>query len=292
MEQPTHAASPARAAVTDTAPSAAPRRRRRREPRGGAPPATREAYRAAPRPTTNHRLTASPGPCTICPMLRMRRALAELAVCATCTLAPLSWTSGALAADASPEQLQFAAQEHDLGYRAYTAKSYEEAATHFENAFFAAPNPAELRSAIRARREAGQIAHAATLAVIGKRRYPGEAAMVKLADETIAEARPKVFEVHATSSVECSVAVDDKVVAGEKLREYRFFVDQGRQELVFGWSEGRSKRVPIDAKAGGTQSFALEPPPLPPHPHIDQPSPELPPPAPKPLGPAVFFAGA
>jgi len=225
-------------------------------------------------------------------MFRLRRVLAELAVCAMCALAPLSWASGALAADASPEQLQFAAQEHDLGYRAYTAKSYEEAATHFENAFFAAPNPAELRSAIRARREAGQIAHAATLAVVGKRRYPGEAALVKLADETIAEARPKVFEVHATSSVECSVAVDDKVVPGEKLREYRFFVDPGRHELVFGWSEGRSKRVPIDAKAGGTQSFALEPPPPPPHPHIDQPTADLPPPAPKPLGPAVFFVGA
>jgi hypothetical protein len=40
------------------------------------------------------------------------------------------------------EQTDFAAREHDPGYRAYKANGYEEAAVHFENAFFAAPNPA------------------------------------------------------------------------------------------------------------------------------------------------------
>ncbi len=42
------------------------------------------------------------------------------------------------------DQIQFAARELDLGYRAYMDKQYDQAATHFENAFFAAPNPAEL----------------------------------------------------------------------------------------------------------------------------------------------------
>jgi len=202
----------------------------------------------------------------------------------------LASAPAARAADAAPEQLQFAAQEHDLGYRAYVAKSFDDAATHFENAFFAAPNPAELRSAIRARREGGQLARAATLSAIGQRKYAGEAALVKLAEETIAEARLKVFEVHVISSLECSVAVDDKMVASEKLRDYRFFVDPGKRELVFGWTEGRTKRVPIDAKAGAGQTLTLEPPPIP-----VKPPPELPPapePAPKPLGPVVFLVGA
>ena len=193
--------------------------------------------------------------------------------------------------DVAPEQLQFAAQEHDLGYRAYVAKSFDEAATHFENAFFAAANPAELRSAIRARREGGQLARAATLSAIGQRRYPGETALIKLADETIAEARPKVFEVHATSTLECNVAVDDKVVTTEKLRDYRFFVDPGKHELVFGWTEGRTKRVPIDAKAGATQALTLEPPPIP----VKPPPVEPPPPVSvtsRPLGPVVFLIGA
>src|ERR1019366_1772036 len=153
----------------------------------------------------------------------MRRLPALLVVCA---LASVSWE--AIAADSSPEQIQFAAQEHDLGYRAYVAKSFDEAATHFENAFFAGPNPAELRSAIRARREGGQLARAATLSAIGQRKYASETSLVKLADETIAEARLKVFEVHVISPLECSAAVDDKVVASEKLRDYRFFVDPGK----------------------------------------------------------------
>jgi hypothetical protein len=160
----------------------------------------------------------------------------------------------------SPEQIQFAAHEHDLGYRAYVARQYDEAATHFENAFFAAPNPAELRSAVRARRAAGQLARAATLAAIGQRKYPDDAALGKLAAEIIAEARPHVFEVHITSSLECNVAVDEKIVAGEKVKDFRFFVDPGKHELLVGWSEDRTRRVLIDARAAGGQTLTLEPP--------------------------------
>jgi hypothetical protein len=100
-----------------------------------------------------------------------------------------------------------------------------------------------------------------------------------------------VFEVHATSPLECNVAVDDKVVTSEKLRDYRFFVDPGKHELVFGWSEGRTKRVAIDARAGATRAVTLEPPPMPVKPPPDEPPPP-PPVATKPLGPVVFLIGA
>jgi hypothetical protein len=81
------------------------------------------------------------------------------------------------------------------------------------------------------------------------------------------------------------------VVTSEKSRDYRFFVDPGKHELVFGWDEGRTRHVPIDAKAGATQALTLEPPPVP-----VKPPPELPPPPPpvatRPLGPVVFLIGA
>jgi hypothetical protein len=229
----------------------------------------------------------------------MRRALrwaGVLAVCAVASLPAVAWAPDARAADATPEQLQFAAQEHDLGYRAYVAKSFDEAATHFENAFFAAPNPAELRSAIRARREGGQLARAATLSAIADRRYPGDAALAKLATETFALARPKTHEVRVSSSLECSVAVDDKVVTTEKAREFFFFVDPGKHELLFGWGEGRRKVVPLDATAGGSRVLKLEPPPAPatvPAP-MKPPAEEGRPPtvSPRPLGPVVFLVGA
>jgi hypothetical protein len=214
----------------------------------------------------------------------MRRLVALLA------MGTLSWAPVARAADASPEQLQFAAQEHDLGYRAYVAKQFDEAATHFENAFFAAPNPAELRGAIRARREAGEPARAATLAALGQRKFGSDAALGKLADETIAEARPKVFEVHVASPDECNVAVDAKVVTAERARDFRFFVDPGKHQLLVGWSEQRSTKVDVEAKAGGSQTLNLQPPPPPPRPPPVEHPVEVA--HTRPLGPAVFLIGA
>ncbi|HEY8041094.1 MAG TPA: hypothetical protein VIF15_14910 [Polyangiaceae bacterium] len=224
-------------------------------------------------------------------MRRIARVGALLAVCA------LAWSPAAGAADTTPgsDQIQFAAHEHDLGYRAYVAKQFDEAATHFENAFFAAPNPAELRSAVRARHDAGQLARAATLAAIGQRKYPDDAALGKLAEETVAEARPKVYEIHITSPDECNVAVDEKVVAAERVKDFRFFVDPGKHTLLVGWTEDRSLRVPIDARAGGTQALTLQAPPPPARPVESSTAgggPEGPPPATKPLGPVVFLVGA
>jgi hypothetical protein len=227
-------------------------------------------------------------PLLTCTIQFMRRAPALLVVCALGASALASPASAW--ADAAPDQVQFAAQEHDLGYRAYVAKSFDDAATHFENAFFAAPNPAELRSAIRARREAGQLARAATLSAIAAGRYPEDAALAKLAAETISQARPKTHEVHVVSPLECNVAVDEKVVVSQKARDYSFFVDPGKHELVFGWGDGRSKTVPLDAKAGASQVLRLDPPPMPVKPPPEQPA--VPPVATRPLGPVVFLIGA
>ncbi len=208
------------------------------------------------------------------------------------------------------DQIQFAAHEHDLGYRAYLAKLYGEAATHFENAFFAAPNPAELRYAIRARHDAAELARAATLAAIGQRKFAADASMSKLADDVIAEARSSVYEVRILSEAECSVAVDERIVAVEKVKTFRFFVTSGKHELRVSWSDDRTKTVAIDAKPGASQTLELEPPaaaPSPPQPNVPvapplpivtvpplvpPPAPAAPPPSPKPLGPAPFVVAA
>ncbi|HLK36695.1 MAG TPA: hypothetical protein VKU41_08070 [Polyangiaceae bacterium] len=200
----------------------------------------------------------------------MHRAAVMLTVCA---LAGAPGSAGA--ADAAPtqaepgaDQIQFAAQEHDLGYRAYVERRYDEAATHFENAFFAAPNPAELRSAIRARREGGDLARAATLAGISERRFPSDPASAQLAADVIAQARPKVYEVRLVSPTPCSVAVDEKAVTNERLSEVHFFVSSGKHELLVSWADtDRSERVPLEAAAGGAQTLRFAPsPPAPPPP--------------------------
>ena len=218
----------------------------------------------------------------------MRRIAAVLTLSA---LATVAWAPVAHASDATPAQLQFAAQEHDLGYRAYSAKNYDEAASHFENAYFAAPNPVELGAAIKARRTAGEAARAATLSAIGQRKFPDDAALGKIADETITAARPKVFEVKITSAEECNVAVDSKVVAAEKATTVHFFVDPGKHDLLVGWSDDRSKHVAIEGTAGGSQALEVTSPPV-----IAKPPPggggTPTPPSSKPFGPAVFIVGA
>ncbi|HEX4446876.1 MAG TPA: hypothetical protein VH044_09075 [Polyangiaceae bacterium] len=202
------------------------------------------------------------------------------------------------------DQIQFAAREHDLGYRSYLDKQYDEAASHFENAFFAAPNPVELRSAVRARRDAGELARAATLAAIGLRRFPGDPATGKVAADVIAQARPHVFELQISSPAEYSVAIDDKIVAVERAKVSRLFVNPGAHEVLVSWSDDRNTRIPIEGKEGGTQSLELEPPASSsPPPPVVAPSPPpvptppvavevQPPPPPKPFGPAVFITGA
>jgi hypothetical protein len=237
----------------------------------------------------------------------------------------LAFSSSARAADAPPDgspaeaaanapgadQIQFAAREHDLGYRAYLDKQYDEAASHFENAFFAAPNPAELRSAIRARKDAGELARAATLAAIGQRRFPSDAATSKFATDTVALARPHVYEVDLVSSAEYSAAIDAKIVSAERVKESRLFMNPGAHELLVSWSDGRNESVSINATEGGSETLHLDPPvpPAPPAPIPPAPAPApplapapapqtpplestTPPPATKPFGPAVFITGA
>jgi hypothetical protein len=188
------------------------------------------------------------------------------------------------------EQLQFAAHEHDLGYRAYVAKQYDEAATHFENAFFAAPNPFELRYAIRARKAAHELARAATLAALGERKFADDATTTKLSEETITEARPTVLEVQIESPEGFSVAIDDKVVVAEKAKSVRLFTSPGRHELLVSWADDRNRRTAVEGKEGASQTLFLEAPPAtpaspPPPPSTATvtplpPPPPLPPPAP------------
>jgi hypothetical protein len=244
-----------------------------------------------------------------------RSAIAGLSVAMAFAWVPRAQAAGpapdALAEAPPPppgaDQIQFAAREHDLGYRAYLDKQYDEAASHFENAFFAAPNPAELRSAIRSRRDAGELARAATLAAIALRRYPSDAATSKVASDTIAQARAHVYEVELSSSAEYSVAIDAKIVSAERATESRVFMNAGAHELLVSWSDDRNERIPIQATEGGSQTLHLDPPqspaptpPPPPVPPPPVPPPPLPtaaavvapPPAAKPFGPAVFITGA
>lgn len=206
-------------------------------------------------------------------------------------------------AQPSPERIKAAAEEFDRGRRAYLAKDFEQAAIHFENAYRDAPRAETLRLAIRARRDAKQIARAATLAAIAQARYPDDAASMQFAKETLDSAAPQLHEYDIDCSSECAIAADGRVVSQSDALHHRIFLDPGAHDLGVSFGEGRSTEKKVDAKKGGKETLSFEapppakvetPPPPPPDPNRDKPPPQAPPPKveDKPFGPLVFFVGA
>jgi len=186
------------------------------------------------------------------------------AACIGLLSALLATTTAALADDATPnaERLRSAAGEYDAGRRAFGEKDYEGAATHFENAFHDAANASALRSAIRARRKAGQLARAATLANLASVRYPKDAATVATVREVMKEAHTKLHRVTLRCTPDCGVAADGRAISSEDAAETVFYLDPGDHALVVSWSADRNKSSTLKAAAGGDDSFEFEAPPV------------------------------
>src|SRR5216683_7492913 len=126
--------------------------------------------------------------------MRMQSCAGWLALAATMT-----WGASTIAAPPpDAERLKIAAEEFDAGRRAFKTKDFENAAIHFENADRDAPSPEALQSAIRGRKEAGQIARALTLSAWGLARYPNEKAFADYARQLIGESEKSMHKTTLT----------------------------------------------------------------------------------------------
>lgn len=218
----------------------------------------------------------------------MRSAASFSLVAAIVVGAPL-----ARAAPPSAERIKSAAAEYDAGRRAFTDGKFEEAAVHFENAFHDAPNAQTLRNAIRARKQANQLARAGTLALLAQDHYADDEPTLQVAKETIAEASPKLFKLTVVCEPECGVTADGRVVSLEDAKRFSFYMQPGPHAVVVSWQGDRSKSLDIKAKEGQTLEQSLVAPPMPivvtPPNGNGVVGPTEPPPANKPFGPAVFI---
>jgi hypothetical protein len=151
----------------------------------------------------------------------------------------------------SVQEIRSAATEYDAGRRAFVDKDYDGAAAHFENAFHDAPSAEALRNAIRARRRAGQLARAATLAELASLRYPKDAPTGIVVRETLAESANKLHKVTLTCSPECGVAADGRAVTLVDATQTVFFFEPGTHDLSVSWSNDRTKVQKFVARAGG-----------------------------------------
>jgi hypothetical protein len=174
-------------------------------------------------------------------------------------------SSVAFAADKAPsaERIKSAAAEYDAGRRAFTDGKYEDAAVHFENAYHDAPNAQTLRNAIRARKQASQLARAATLAVIAQQNYSDDEPTMQIVKETLAEAGPKLFKLSVTCDVDCGVAADGHIVSLEDARRFSIFLQPGPHSVVVSWPGDRSKSLDIKAKEGQALEQSFVAPPMP-----------------------------
>lgn len=198
----------------------------------------------------------------------------------------------------TPDRVRAAEEEYDAGRRAFLADQFEAAATHFENAYRDAPRSQVLRNAIRSREKAGQLARAATLADLALRRYPADPQTRELADEVLASAKGKLYELRVRCVPECGLTADGKVVSVGDARLFSVYLQPGPHSLTFGFGEGRGVQRSIQARAGVSDELAVEPPPVakaPPPPVADpQPRPGPGEPATQRSGglsPAVFYVG-
>src|SRR6476469_8115305 len=139
--------------------------------------------------------------------MRLRSHVGWLALATTMT-----WGVFANAAAPDAERLKTAAEEFDAGRRAFKLKDFENSAIHFENADRDAPSPEALQSAIRARKEAGHSARAATLSANALSRYPADKQLGEYARQVLAESERLLYRVSVGCSPDCTIIVDNKVM--------------------------------------------------------------------------------
>jgi hypothetical protein len=168
----------------------------------------------------------------------------------------------AKAAAPDAERLKTAAEEFDAGRRAFKLKDYEGSAVHFENADRDAPSPEALQSAIRGRKEAGQIARALTLSAWGLVRYPNEKGFSDYAKGLIGESERSLYKLTVNCSPDCTVIVDSKVLPFGETAAGVVYLDPGPHQLQAGWSYNRHKNADVNAVAAQAGKLTFEAPPV------------------------------
>jgi hypothetical protein len=128
-----------------------------------------------------------------------------------------------------------AARAFAQGQQAVLEGDPERAADRFELANSIVPSREALRSAIRAHRQAGQLARAATLAEKLLVDYSADTTSSDLATEVLAEAKKTFGRVKLTCKTGCTVSVDGLAIAPVKGSQQVFYLPPGEQVLRLGF---------------------------------------------------------
>ncbi|MGE0322098.1 MAG: hypothetical protein AB7S68_07335 [Polyangiaceae bacterium] len=175
----------------------------------------------------------------------------------------LSLNAGAQSDAPSPEDIKAAGKAFDQGRKHYKDGELVEAAEQFEAADQAAPSATALMLALRARKEAGQMDRAATLARLALDRHSDDEKLRKLAEETLAETQGKFFELTVNCDEPCTLVVGTRLVHGKAASKRVLYLKDSKISVRAGWSKERIATQDIKGAPGGSGELTFKAPPIP-----------------------------
>jgi hypothetical protein len=194
---------------------------------------------------------------------RARAGVARAILAAGLGLAVLSAGTPARAQD----DVAAAANAFTRAQRAELAGDHERAAQLYELADSIAPTPEAMRSALRARLNAGQHALAATRAEALLARYPDDAESKALAEKTLAKLAKELGRYEVTCQPKaCVVLVDGEAAGTDALATHVVYLEPGAHELAAAFGERHTPPRKVEVQADERQSVSFDEPPPPPKP--------------------------
>ena len=184
----------------------------------------------------------------------------EQIVCAAVVAVVLCNVGVAAAQDAAPSAtaIRRAAEDFDIGRKAYRSEEYVEAAEHFESADARAPNSKALEFAIRSRRKAEQFDRAATLAALALQQYPDDARLRELAEEVIEESSEQLHRVSILCDSPCELVLGSTLVHGPPTTDRALYLMPGGHVLRASWPDSTTVTAQVEATAGGSSEANLK----------------------------------
>jgi hypothetical protein len=189
-------------------------------------------------------------------MARCTRTVHGALVALGISLSTLCATQPAFAQDVAAAANAFArAQKAEL------AGDHAAAAELYELADSLAPAPEALRSALKARKAAGDLPAAAVLAEALLRRHADEKRSKELADATIAEAKEKLmrYEVKCQPRA-CSVIIDGAAAGTEPKDAHVFYIEPGKHAISASFGSVQADAQSIEGEAGSDGSLTFDAP--------------------------------
>lgn len=159
-----------------------------------------------------------------------------------------------------PAKVKAASESFAAGARAFEASRWSEAAAHFEAADAAAPNAKALDLAIKSRKNAGQIAAAATLSSLALERYPDDVETRKTARSTLDEFSLKLHRLMVSCSTACLLVAGEKIVHGEPATRWTVYLDPGKVTIGASFTNKvTATDQTVTATAGGSSVMRFAP---------------------------------